>query len=132
MKIVRTTQETEDDEDNLPPPSPPPGSPPPHLFPPRAKIHSINNVHPNFAPAIINLVASYRPPLPSINVPPPSSLVTLQSVSQLPQVHSVHMHNSLVLPVSAHATGTHQFTGISSIPQHPPPRLNGKFSQWRN
>ncbi|CAH0564931.1 unnamed protein product [Brassicogethes aeneus] len=45
VKVVKRQDESEE-EDNLPPPSPPPGSPPPHLYPPRVKTHTINNIHP--------------------------------------------------------------------------------------
>lgn len=92
VKVIRKSENSliaaiendddDDEEDNLPPPPPPPGSPPPHLFPPRVKVHTINNVHP------ANFFAQQPPPPPppfrqqppppltfSIPPPPPPAIV---------------------------------------------------------
>lgn len=64
----------EDEEDNLPPPSPPPGSPPPHIYPPRIKVHAINNIHSSFQAnlptlPVNNSFTSYRPQVPRMSHP---------------------------------------------------------------
>ncbi|XP_049817797.1 titin isoform X2 [Aethina tumida] len=57
IKVKVTKRHDQVDED-LPPPPPPPGSPPPHIFPPRVKTHSINNIHPQYMPKIMPLPQS--------------------------------------------------------------------------
>ncbi|XP_044758697.1 trichohyalin-like isoform X2 [Coccinella septempunctata] len=42
---------SDEEYENLPPPSPPPGSPPSHVFPPRAKVHTINNIPQHYLPS---------------------------------------------------------------------------------
>ncbi|KAK9883188.1 hypothetical protein WA026_001380 [Henosepilachna vigintioctopunctata] len=54
VKVVKrrqTTTESDQEFENLPPPSPPPGSPPPHVFPPRVKVHTINNIPQHYLPS---------------------------------------------------------------------------------
>ncbi|XP_045478302.1 daf-12-interacting protein 1-like isoform X2 [Harmonia axyridis] len=55
--------ESEEEYENLPPPSPPPGSPPPHVFPPRAKVHTINNIPQHYLPSYGITTAPQTPPV---------------------------------------------------------------------
>lgn len=70
VKVIKKragVDNSDDDEDyeNLPPPSPPPGSPPPHIFPPRVKVHTVNNIRPQHF--------SMPPQIPrALQVPPPT------------------------------------------------------------
>lgn len=73
----RRTNNSDEDDDNLPPPPPPPGSPPPHIFPPRVKQHTINNLYPGtFLPNMVRL-----PPSTPTSVVPPS-IVQSQGAAQ--------------------------------------------------
>ncbi|XP_019765747.2 uncharacterized protein LOC109541342 isoform X1 [Dendroctonus ponderosae] len=91
VKIIRKLPSPLDDsesDDNLLPPSPPPGSPPPHIFPPRIKTSTVNNVPPPFLASIMHTAQHqqqqqpqqqaqfqsnmYRPPLNMLLTHPPN------------------------------------------------------------
>lgn len=134
------------EEDNLPPPSPPPGSPPPHLFPPRVKTHSINNIHPsiltNLNTHLVNN-SPIHPPNRSI-LPPvtisPLNMVNVQNqlannnqsspamsqIQQSPQSGNIPLHNPNIPPPSINPPNLHQ-NGSHSLIQGAQSRLHGSF-----
>ncbi|CAG9836801.1 unnamed protein product [Diabrotica balteata] len=88
VKIIKPTdQNEENDEDNLPPPSPPPGSPPPHIFPPRIKAPPIVN-HPPYVSNVVNQNTMFRtPPVNMLMMPQPTladSPLQVHSYAQYP------------------------------------------------
>lgn len=114
VKIIRTQPAAEEDseEDNLPPPSPPPGSPPPHIFPPRVKTHTINNIHPSLPPEISTQAQmqqySYHPQNYPPSMPPVMMFSTPHGLSHIthgpspPQGYPVSVSHAPVFPMHGH------------------------------